>query len=219
MRVPSFRSIFLGAVFVAGVAAPGCSGDNKPASTGAGSGASSGTGSSSGGSGASGSGGSSAGGGGSGSGSGSAGGGDSSAGSGGGGTDAGACPSGLQDKVTACTGTEPACAKGCGPDTASGALGQKICSCNATTMVYTCAACAYPSLPGCYTPSSASPPGCAAGTANGSPCATACDNAAPGPNPVCTFSTDAGKSKVDGCVCILKAGATSPTWACATQWW
>lgn len=122
--------------------------------------------------------------------------------------DAGACPSGLLDNVTACTSASPACIKGCGPKTMTAHLGTKGCSCNLSTMVYTCQACAYPTpLPACYMPA-ATPPACASGVADGVACTTPCSG-------VCTLITDAGK--VDGCVCVQGSG--SAAWSCATQWW
>ena len=123
------------------------------------------------------------------------------------GGDGGACAAGLLDKITACTAASPACAKGCGPKTASGNLGTKGCSCNLSTMVYNCQNCMYPTaLPACYQPA-ATPPACTSGVADGVACATPCGG-------VCTLVVDGGKT--DGCVCVQ---STSPTWSCATQWW
>jgi hypothetical protein len=178
-------------------------GDNKPTNPGTGGSSSSGSSGSSGSGSGSGSGGSS----------GSA---TSSSGApatdGGTGADAATCPTGLQDKVTTCSGSDPTCVKGCGPDMVGGVnnnLGYKTCSCNTGTMVYNCPSCTYPQpLPSCYA-AAASPAACAAGVANKSPCTTPCSG-------VCTTMSDAGK--VQGCVCVMtSAGATEYT--CATQWW
>jgi hypothetical protein len=135
-------------------------------------------------------------------------GGDGSVSDGSGSGDGGACPAGLLDKVTTCNASSPRCVKGCGPDTATGNLGSKACSCNTSTLVYNCQTCSYPNpLPSCYQPG-ASPQTCASGVVNGAACATACGT-------VCTQVTDAGKT--DGCVCIQLSSGTQ--WTCATRWW
>jgi hypothetical protein len=128
-----------------------------------------------------------------------------------------ACPPGLVDKVTACTGPTLECVKGCGPDLATGGnLGSERCACNKSTLVYECLGCSYPAkLPPCYSLPT-SPVACPAGAASGAPCTTACDPADPGATPVCVPATNMGTN--EGCQCILRSGTTSPVWTCATQW-
>ncbi len=201
--VPRWAGVLVAAAWLV----PACSSDNQPSGSGGGGGSSSSggtpaTGSSSGGAGSS-----------------SSSGGQASSSGGGSASDAGddggmpLCPSGLQDKITACTAATPTCVKGCGPDLATGVngnLGQKTCACNTGTMVYNCQPCAYPSpLPSCYAPSSTTPPACAAGVADKTACTTPCSG-------VCTLQSDAGKTQ--GCVCVMLASGTSQ-WTCATQWW
>jgi hypothetical protein len=146
----------------------------------------------------------------------------SSSSSGAGAADGGViCAAGLQDKITTCTGTEPTCLKGCGPNLpTSGNLGSKACSCNTAAVggpTYLCAACMYPQplMPACYAPpldaGIADPPPCAAGVADKGACTPACSGNTSG---ICTITTDAGK--VDGCVCVQLA---TTQWTCQTQWW
>jgi len=131
---------------------------------------------------------------------------------GGSGSDASQCPSGLQDKVTTCTATDPTCVKGCGPDMAGGVnnnLGYKTCSCNTGTMVYTCQSCVYQQpLPSCYA-AGATPAACGADVASKVACTTLCGG-------VCTQLSDAGKTQ--GCVCVTNSAGASE-YTCATQWW
>jgi hypothetical protein len=128
-----------------------------------------------------------------------------------------ACPPGLVDKVTTCMAPTLECLKGCGPDlTTGGSLGSERCACDKSTLVYDCVGCSYPAkLPPCYSLPS-SPVACPAGAASGAPCTTACDPVDPGPTPVCVLAAKMGPN--DACQCILKSGAPSPVWTCATQW-
>jgi hypothetical protein len=238
MRVASCVSVCLATAFVGLGAVSACSStpatggsssDSGSSSSGSGNGSGSSSSSSSGGNSSSSSGaGSSSSSGGSSSGAGSsssssssgAGSSSSSSSSGGASVDGGApaCVAGLQDKITTCTGTEPTCAKGCGPNLPiSGNLGTKDCSCNTLTTppTYLCAACQYPQpLPPCYAPPATGPvPACAAGVADKVPCTTTCDGNTTGA--LCTIGTDAGKTQ--GCVCVQLT--SSAQWTCQTQWW
>jgi hypothetical protein len=135
----------------------------------------------------------------------------------GGGSTVATCPAQLQDQVTACTPPSPDCSNACGPEVPEGgSLGLATCSCNASSSVYQCSNCVYPTpLPPCYA-IAGSPPTCPPNAASGSACPKPCDSANANATPACAFVMNNGK--VNGCQCILKAGAKQPVWTCAARW-